>query len=288
MSQASSVNAATPGGLPAGARDRPGAGATELAGGPPADRPGGHSSGARRSRWPGCASLTRRAARPATASALILAGNETSRHPAGPFSLVEVVRAAISEIEDYDRITLHIQQGVSVSGSAAADTVHLLAELVENATAFSAPVTQVTMSGRAVRDGGARITITDSGPGMSGEQLSQLNWRLAHPPAADVASSWRWSFAVAHLAARHGITVVLSQPPDSGTTAEVYLPTALICTTSCPAAGCGRLPPLPWRRPASGPTAGPRPGTCCSQLSGSPRSPSRPSRRKPAWRRLSR
>ena len=162
-------------------------------------------------------------------SALILAGNETSRHPAGPFSLVDVVRAAISEIEDYDRITLHIQQRVSVSGSAAADTVHLLAELVENATAFSAPATQVTMSGQAVRDGGARITITDSGTGMPGEQLSQLNWRLAHPPAADVASSWRVGlFAVAHLAARHGITVVLSQPPDGGTTAEVYLPAALI------------------------------------------------------------
>jgi signal transduction histidine kinase len=162
-------------------------------------------------------------------SALILAGNETSRHPAGPFSLVDVVRAAISEIEDYDRIALHIQQGVSVSGSAAADTVHLLAELLENATAFSAPVTQVTMSGQAVRDGGARITITDSGTGMSGEQLSQLNWRLAHPPAADVASSWRVGlFAVAHLAARHGITVVLSQPPDGGTTAEVHLPAALI------------------------------------------------------------
>ncbi len=162
-------------------------------------------------------------------SALILAGNETPSHPAGPFSLVDVVRAVISEIEDYDRVTLNVQQGVLVSGSAAADIVHLLAELVENATAFSAPATQVTMSGQAVRDGGARLTITDSGTGMSGEQLNQLNWRLAHPPAADVASSWRVGlFAVAHLAARHGITVVLSQPPDGGTSAEVHLPAGLI------------------------------------------------------------
>jgi hypothetical protein len=85
------------------------------------------------------------------------------------------------------------------------------------------------MSGQAVRDGGAHLTITYRGTGMSGEQLSRLNWRLAHPPAADVASSWRVGlFAVAHLAARHGITVVLSQPPDGGTTAEVHLPAALI------------------------------------------------------------
>jgi signal transduction histidine kinase len=182
-------------------------------------------------------------------SALILAGNETSRHPAGPFPLVDVVRAVISEIEDYDRITLNVQQGVSVSGSAAADIVHLLAELLENATAFSAPATQVTMSGQAVRDGRARITITDRGTGMPGEQLSQLNWRLAHPPAADVATSWRVGlFAVAHLAARHGITVLLSQPPDGGTTAEVSLPAALISHDAVPG---GWL-----RQAAAGPPAG--------------------------------
>jgi len=182
-------------------------------------------------------------------SALILAGNETPTHPAGPFSLVDVVRAAISEIEDYDRVTLKVQQGVLVSGSAAADTVHLLAELVENATAFSAPASQVTMSGQAVRDGGARLTITDRGTGMSGEQLSQLNWRLAHPPAADVASSWRVGlFAVAHLAARHGITVLLSRPPDGGTTAEVRLPAALISHDVAPG---GWL-----RQAAAGPPAG--------------------------------
>ena len=182
-------------------------------------------------------------------SALILAGNETPSHPAGPFSLVDVVRAAISEIEDYDRVTLKVQPGVSVSGSAAADTVHLLAELVENATVFSAPATQVTMSGQAVRDGGARLTITDRGTGMPGEQLSQLNWRLAHPPAADVASSWRVGlFAVAHLAARHGISVVLSQPPDGGTTAEVHLPAALISHD---------VPPGDWlRQAAAAPPAG--------------------------------
>ena len=167
--------------------------------------------------------------------ALILAGNEAARHPAGPFPLVDVVRAAISEIEDYDRITLTVQQGVLVSGSAAADTVHLLAELLENATAFSAPATQVTMSGQAVRDGRARITITDRGTGMPREQLCQLNWRLAHPPAADVATSRRMGlFAVAHLAARHGIRVVLSQPPDGGTTAEVSLPAALISHDAAP------------------------------------------------------
>ena len=168
-------------------------------------------------------------------SALILTGQELSRHPAGPFSLVDVVRAAISEIEDYDRITLNVQQGVSVSGRAAADTVHLLAELLENATAFSGQSAQVIVSGQAVRGGGSRITITDSGTGLPEEKLRQLNWRLAHPPGPDVASSWRVGlFAVAHLAARHGIRVVLSRPPDGGTTAEVHLPAALISLDATP------------------------------------------------------
>jgi hypothetical protein len=162
-------------------------------------------------------------------SALVLAGHETPRRSTEPLSLVDVLRAAVSEIEQYDRVVWNVQQGVSVSGSAATDTAHLLAELLENATRFSPRTAQVTVSGHMARGGGALISVTDSGPGMPGEQLKQLNRQLAHPSIADIATAGPVGLsAVAHLAARHGIRVTLSGPPDGGTAAEVFLPSALI------------------------------------------------------------
>src|ERR1035438_5316886 len=162
-------------------------------------------------------------------SALVLAGHETPRRRTDPVSLVDVLRAAVSEIEQYDRIILNIQRGVSVSGSAAADTVHLLAELLENATTFSPQATKATVSGYAAPGGGALMNITDGGTGMPQEQLRQLNWQLAHPPRVDVAVTRHMGlYAVAHLAARHGIKVALGLRPGGGTTAEVHLPAALI------------------------------------------------------------
>ena len=82
-----------------------------------------------------------------TDSALAIAGHEMPHHLTAPVTLVDVLRAAVSEVEQYDRVALDVQQGVSVSGSAAADTVHLLAELLENATTFSPGTTQVIVSG---------------------------------------------------------------------------------------------------------------------------------------------
>jgi signal transduction histidine kinase len=167
-----------------------------------------------------------------TDSALVLAGHETSR-PAEPLELVSVLQAAASEIEEYDRVVLDVQQGVWVSGSAATDVVHLLAELLENATTFSSETTQVVVSGYAVRGGGSLITITDGGAGMSEEELTLLNWQLASPSPADMAVAGNMGMlAVALLAARHGITVTLSVPPNGGTTAEVYLPAALVSLDS--------------------------------------------------------
>ncbi len=174
-------------------------------------------------------------------SALVLAGHEPSR-PAGPVALVDVLRAAVSEIEEYDRVILDAQQGVCVSGSAATDTVHLLAELLENATTFSPETTQVIVSGHAVVGGGSLITIADSGTGMSEEELALFNWQLDNPAPSDMAVARRMGlFAVALLAARHGVTVTLSGPPDGGTTVEVYLPAALISLDTSPGA---------WQRPA--------------------------------------
>jgi hypothetical protein len=161
-------------------------------------------------------------------SALVLAGHEPPR-PVRPLALVDVLRAAASEIEEYGRVYLDVQQGVCVSGRAATDTVHLVAELLENATTFSPQTTQVIVSGHAVVGGGSLITITDGGPGMSEEELALFNWQLDNPAPADTVLARRMGlFAVALLAARHGIMVTLSRPPDGGTTAEVYLPAALI------------------------------------------------------------
>jgi signal transduction histidine kinase len=161
-------------------------------------------------------------------SALVLAGHEAHRPWAEPVTLVDVLRAAVSEIEQYGRVVLDVPPDVSVNGSAVADTVHLLAELLENATEFSPRTTQVIVSGHSAR-GGSLISIADGGMGMPEEHLRQLNWQLAHPPLADAAVDRHMGlFAVAHLAARHGIKVALGLPPGGGTTAEVHLPAVLI------------------------------------------------------------
>jgi signal transduction histidine kinase len=168
-------------------------------------------------------------------SALVLAGHETSSDWTEPASLVDVLSAAVSEIEQYNRVVLDVQLGDAVRGDAVADVVHLLAELLENATTFSPKTTQVIVSGHLARGGGVLVKIADAGMGVPGDELRQLNVQLAHPPAADGALTRHMGlFAVAHLAARHGITVVLAQPPDGGTTAEVHLPAVLISPDPAP------------------------------------------------------
>jgi HAMP domain-containing protein len=162
-------------------------------------------------------------------SALVLAGHERSGDWTEPVTLVDVLRAAVSEIEQYNRVVLDVQLEDWVSGDAVPDTVHMLAELLENATTFSPKTTQVIVSGHPVRGGGLMLTITDAGMGVPEDHLAQLNWQLANPAPAGLAVTQQMGlFAVAHLAARHGITVALGLPPDGGTTAEVYLPAALI------------------------------------------------------------
>jgi signal transduction histidine kinase len=167
-------------------------------------------------------------------SALVLAGHELPP-PAGPLALVDVLRAAASQVEQYGRVLLDAQQGVWVSASATTDTAHLLAELLENATTFSPETTRVIVSGHAVVAGGALVTITDDGTGIPDEELERLNWQLANPSLAEVTSTQQMGLlAVALLAARHGISVMLSAPPDGGTTAEVYLPATLISLGAAP------------------------------------------------------
>ncbi len=169
-------------------------------------------------------------------SALVLAGHRTPHRWTAPVTLMDAVRAAVSEIEQYDRVILNVQQGVSVSGNAAADIVHLVAELLDNATTFSPKTTRVIVSGHTVRRDGALISIADSGTGMPQEQLRQVNRQLAHPHLADVTAARHVGlFAVAQLATRHGIKVALGPSPGGGTTAEVHVPAALISPDAGPA-----------------------------------------------------
>ncbi len=160
---------------------------------------------------------------------LVLAGHEPTRRWGKPVALVDVMRAAVSEIEQYERITLSIQPGTSVVGNAVNDVVHLLAELLENATSFSPGDTPVKVTGHLLGSGGELLDITDQGVGMGSEEMAHANWRLENPPVVDVAVSRRMGlFVVARLAARHGIRVRLRQPELGGLTALIWLPDTLI------------------------------------------------------------
>ena len=160
---------------------------------------------------------------------LVLAGHEVPSDWNQAIALVNVIRAAVSEIEDYERVSLTAQPDIAVSGPAVNDVVHLLAELIENATSFSAGDMQVDISGRLLTSGGALIDITDRGVGMAPKELAYANWRLEHPPAADInVPKWMGLFVVARLAARHGVRVRLQQADFGGLTALTWLPDELL------------------------------------------------------------
>ena len=154
---------------------------------------------------------------------------------------MNVIRAAVSEIEEYERVSLHAQPDIAVSGPVVNDAVHLLAELTENATSFSAVDMPVEISGYLSNSGGVVIDITDRGVGMSANELAYANWRLENPPAADIdVPKWIGVFVVARLAARHGIRVRLQQAEFGGLTALVWLPDEIIIHHGVAVAGQAR------------------------------------------------
>lgn len=160
---------------------------------------------------------------------LVLAGEEPVRKWSEPVPLADVARAATSEIEQYSRVVLNIQPGIAVSGQAAADVVHLLAEIIENATMFSPRDTPVHVSGQEVASGGVLLEVRDSGVGVSPQRLSEMNWRLDNPPLIDVSVSRHMGlFAVSRLAARHGVRVRLRPVSPQGLSALVWLPGNLV------------------------------------------------------------
>ena len=159
---------------------------------------------------------------------LVLAGEEPVRKWSEPVPLADVARAATSEIEQYGRIVLNIQPGIVVSGQAAADVVHLLAEIIENATMFSPRDTPVQLTGQEVSTGGVLLEVRDAGIGIPPTRLAEMNWRFDNPPLVDVSVSRHMGlFAVSRLAARHGVRVRLQAAAPQGVSALVWLPASL-------------------------------------------------------------
>jgi signal transduction histidine kinase len=161
-------------------------------------------------------------------SLIILSGHAPARGWRNPVPLVDVLRAAVAEVEDYTRIRATSATGASLAGPAVGDVIHLIAELAENATMFSPPNTPVVIHGDTVGRGFA-VEIEDRGLGLSDEQREQINQLLEHPPPFDPSGSDQLGLFVAgQLAKRHNIKISLRPSPYGGTTAIVLIPQNLV------------------------------------------------------------
>jgi signal transduction histidine kinase len=168
---------------------------------------------------------------------VILSGAPPGRGWSSPVRMVDVMRGAIAEVEDYARVSVATRSQAALAGSAVADVIHLLAELVENATTLSPPYTSVRVSGDTVANGFA-IEVEDRGLGMSPQRIAELNERLASPPEFNPSESEQLGlFVVGQLARRHGIKVTLKASPFGGTSAVVLIPRHLVVTEDAFRAG---------------------------------------------------
>ncbi len=176
---------------------------------------------------------------------LLLAGHDNPRKRSEAVPLADVARAATSEIEQYNRVTLSVPPGIFLTGQAVSDVVHLLAELIENATVFSPKDSQVRVSLQELVSGGVLVEIVDQGIGISEARLADINSRLDNPPTIDVSVSRHMGlFAVAWLAERHQVRVRLRPAAPQGLSALVWLPDGLL-DRSGQYAGAGRRPAQP-------------------------------------------
>ncbi|MGW8063206.1 nitrate- and nitrite sensing domain-containing protein [Streptomyces ziwulingensis] len=159
---------------------------------------------------------------------VILSGAAPSRQWRKPVQLMDVVRAAVAEVEDYERIEVRRLPRIAVTGPAVADLTHLVAELLENATVFSPPHTAVQVLGGRVANG-FTLEIHDRGLGMAAEALLDANLRLAETPQFELSDTDRLGlFVVSRLAQRQNVRVSLQPSPYGGTTAVVFVPDALL------------------------------------------------------------
>jgi signal transduction histidine kinase len=161
---------------------------------------------------------------------VILSGAPPGRGWSSPVRMVDVMRGAIAEVEDYARVAVATRTQAALSGPAVADVIHLLAELIENAATLSPPYTSVRVSGEVVASGFA-IEVEDRGLGMSPERLGEFNERLTSAPEFNPADSEQLGlFVVSQLARRHSIQVALKTSPYGGITAVVLIPAHLVVT----------------------------------------------------------
>ncbi|MER7679679.1 nitrate- and nitrite sensing domain-containing protein [Streptomyces sp. NPDC096934] len=185
---------------------------------------------------------------------LVLAGHEHVQHHAGPVPLVDVVRAAVSEIERYERVRISaLPPHAHLAGFAADDLSHLLAELLENATSFSPPDLPVEVSGWLLESGEVMLSVQDEGIGMAAERMTQLNARLAAFDPDDAYDQESGEglglglYVVARLAHRHGVRVQLREQKQGGTAAVVVLPKTLL--SASPAGTVPSATPVPGGAP---------------------------------------
>jgi hypothetical protein len=159
---------------------------------------------------------------------VILSGAAPSRQWRKPVQLMDVVRAAVAEVEDYERIEVRRLLRIALTGPAVADLTHLVAELLENATVFSPPHTAVQVLGERVANG-FTLEIHDRGLGMSAETMLDANLRLAGTPEFELSDTDRLGlFVVSRLAKRQNVRVSLQPSPYGGTTAVVFIPDTLL------------------------------------------------------------
>ncbi|WP_202236103.1 ATP-binding protein [Actinacidiphila reveromycinica] len=161
---------------------------------------------------------------------LVLTGTEHSHGAtARPVPLIDVARAALSEVERYERVRILAMPEGEVAGRAADDVSHLVAELLDNATAFSAPEAEVHLSGWVTEGGEVMVAVEDAGIGVPAERIDRLNALLLDPdPPAPGAAAGLGLYVVARLAHRHGVRVQLRPHANGGTSAVVVLPRLLV------------------------------------------------------------
>ncbi|WP_208865117.1 sensor histidine kinase [Amycolatopsis rubida] len=193
-------------------------------------------------------------------SLLVLSGAGLAKSVPKPVPAADVIGAAVSEIEQYARIEIGIVPEVAVQGLAIHDLVHVLAELLDNATYFSEPETKITVRAVITRKKALAIQVTDHGVGMSEERLAEVNERLADPPDLDVSVTRRMGlYVVARLAQRHGIEVRLRENEDieGGVIARVVVPVELLTQVRTASPVMRNTPPPPNRNEVSHPSLPP-------------------------------